>query len=282
MPVPAERNRAFERLFDIVLAALLIGSVALTLFASRLTARIRTLRDDAEAAIDAHGRVKGALSGSRAGDEIGDLSRSFSSVLARLSQYAGYQAEHGEPAVPRAAHADRRRALVARQSRPAAVAGGGAHLHRACVGWPDPPRRDPCPDDRKHLPRAEPRRRRAGANRSGGACQCLCRRLPRRLSAARAGMGRAAGRTGHRRRAGSHRAVAGQARRERRRVRAPEACRQPFAWRALAGARGSPWRTTARRFPRAWQAGCWIGWCRCDARRAATSRTSGSDSTSCA
>ncbi len=89
--VLAERNRAFERLFDIVLAALLIGSVALTLFASRLTARIRTLRDDAEAAIDAHGRVKGALSGSRAGDEIGDLSRSFSSVLARLSQYAGYQ-----------------------------------------------------------------------------------------------------------------------------------------------------------------------------------------------
>jgi two-component system sensor histidine kinase ChvG len=89
--VLVERNRAFERLFDIVLAALLIGSVALTLFASRLTARIRKLRDDAEQAIDAHGRVKGALAGSRAGDEIGDLSRSFSSVLARLSQYASYQ-----------------------------------------------------------------------------------------------------------------------------------------------------------------------------------------------
>ena len=36
------RNRAFERLFTLVLAALLVGSVALTLFASRLTARIRT------------------------------------------------------------------------------------------------------------------------------------------------------------------------------------------------------------------------------------------------
>jgi dedicated sortase system histidine kinase len=91
--VLVERNRAFERLFNIVLAALLIGSVALTLFASRLTARIRKLRDDAEQAIDAHGRVKGALAGSGAGDEIGDLSRSFSSVLARLSQYASYQ-EH--------------------------------------------------------------------------------------------------------------------------------------------------------------------------------------------
>jgi signal transduction histidine kinase len=65
--------------------------VALTLFASRLTSRIRRLRDDAEAAIDAQGRVRGALAGSTAGDEIGDVSRSFGSVLERLSQYAGYQ-----------------------------------------------------------------------------------------------------------------------------------------------------------------------------------------------
>jgi len=35
--------------------------------------------------------VKGALAGSQAGDEIGDLSRSFKSVLDRLSQYAGYR-----------------------------------------------------------------------------------------------------------------------------------------------------------------------------------------------
>src|SRR5205085_3798094 len=79
--VLAERNRAFERLFSIVLAALLVGSLALTLYASRLSARIRALRDEAEAAIDAQGRVRGVLTGSNAGDEIGDLSRSFSSVL---------------------------------------------------------------------------------------------------------------------------------------------------------------------------------------------------------
>ena len=89
--VLAERNRAFERLFTIVIAALLVGSVALTLYASRLTARIRRLRDEAEAAIDLQGRVRGALSPSAAGDEIGDLSRSFSSVVTRLSQYASYQ-----------------------------------------------------------------------------------------------------------------------------------------------------------------------------------------------
>ena len=89
--ITAERNRAFERLFGIVLAALLVGSTALALFASRLTARIRRLRDDAERAIDRDGRVVGTLAASAAGDEIGDLSRSFASVLARLGQYASYQ-----------------------------------------------------------------------------------------------------------------------------------------------------------------------------------------------
>jgi dedicated sortase system histidine kinase len=89
--VLAERNRAFERLFNIVLAVLLVGSLALTTYATWLSSRIRRLRDDAERAIDEHGRVRGALASSRAGDEIGDLSRSFSSVLARLSEYASYQ-----------------------------------------------------------------------------------------------------------------------------------------------------------------------------------------------
>jgi dedicated sortase system histidine kinase len=89
--VLAERNRAFERLFNIVLAALLVGSVALTVYASRLTARIRRLRDQAEAAIDLQGRIRGTMAPSAAGDEIGDLSRSFSSVVTRLSQYASYQ-----------------------------------------------------------------------------------------------------------------------------------------------------------------------------------------------
>jgi len=89
--VLAERNRAFERLFSIVLAALLVGSVALTLFASRLSSRIRRLRDEAEAAIDAQGRARGSVAASAAGDEIGDLSRSFASVLSRLAQHASYQ-----------------------------------------------------------------------------------------------------------------------------------------------------------------------------------------------
>ncbi len=89
--VLAQRNRAFERLFNIVLAVLLVGSLALTLYATWLSSRIRRLRDDTERAIDDSGRVRAPLASSRAGDEIGDLSRSFSSVLARLSDYASYQ-----------------------------------------------------------------------------------------------------------------------------------------------------------------------------------------------
>jgi len=89
--VLAERNRAFERLFNIVLAVLLVGSLALTTYASWLSSRIRRLRDDAERAIDDKGRVRHALASSDAGDEIGDLSRSFGNVLARLSAYASYQ-----------------------------------------------------------------------------------------------------------------------------------------------------------------------------------------------
>ena len=89
--VLAERNRAFERLFNIVLAVLLIGSLALTAYATWLSGRIRRLRDDAERAIDEQGRMRAPLASSGAGDEIGDLSRSFSSVLARLAEYASYQ-----------------------------------------------------------------------------------------------------------------------------------------------------------------------------------------------
>jgi two-component system sensor histidine kinase ChvG len=89
--VLAERNRAFVRLFGLVAAAFLVGAIALALFASRLAARIGRLRDDAEAAIDAEGRVRAPLAGSSAGDEIGDLSRSFASALERLSQHATYR-----------------------------------------------------------------------------------------------------------------------------------------------------------------------------------------------
>ena len=60
------------------------------IFATNLSYRIKRLRDESERAIDAHGRVVGAISNSTSSDEIGDLARSYSALLGRLSDYNSY------------------------------------------------------------------------------------------------------------------------------------------------------------------------------------------------
>jgi signal transduction histidine kinase len=54
------------------------------------SSRIRFLRNQAESIIDDVGRVQNTIVPSRSGDEIGDLSRSFSSIVERLTQYTNY------------------------------------------------------------------------------------------------------------------------------------------------------------------------------------------------
>ena len=74
------------------LLVLITIAAALLLFTSRLTLRIRRLRDAAESSIDGDGRILNHRlpKEERSGDEIGDLSRSMSNMLARLSQYTSY------------------------------------------------------------------------------------------------------------------------------------------------------------------------------------------------
>ena len=84
------RNRALEQLFHVILAVMLLGTLGLLLFASRISSRIRALRDSTEAVIDDNGKIIGELPVSNQRDEIGDLSRSFSDVLSRLQQYNSY------------------------------------------------------------------------------------------------------------------------------------------------------------------------------------------------
>ncbi len=84
------RSRALERLLILTLTVFAFAALAILWFATRLSGRIRRLRDEAESAIDARGRLTGKAIGSSAGDEIGDLSRSFSELLRRLSQHHGY------------------------------------------------------------------------------------------------------------------------------------------------------------------------------------------------
>ncbi len=87
-----QQQDVLENVISVTLLVLLTVAGALLIFASRLTVRIARLRDAADNAIDRDGRIiKQRLSAeAKSGDEIGDLSRSVSSMLGRLSQYTGY------------------------------------------------------------------------------------------------------------------------------------------------------------------------------------------------
>ena len=84
------RNLALEQLFNTILAVMLMVTFGLFFFASRISSRIRLLRNQAEGIIDESGRVMNTMMPSRNSDEIGDLSRSFANIVERLSQYTSY------------------------------------------------------------------------------------------------------------------------------------------------------------------------------------------------
>jgi signal transduction histidine kinase len=86
-----QRGELERALAAIVFACLAIAGI-LWLFAWRLAWRILRLRDEAGGAIDADGRVRSVelVAGRRAGDEIGDLSRTVSGLLARLARYTSF------------------------------------------------------------------------------------------------------------------------------------------------------------------------------------------------
>ncbi len=84
------RNQALETLFDTMLGIMLLIITVLFLFASGLSSRILALRNQAEKIIDDSGRIHNTIHPSRSNDEIGDLSRSFSNILDRLTQYTHY------------------------------------------------------------------------------------------------------------------------------------------------------------------------------------------------
>jgi dedicated sortase system histidine kinase len=84
------QNEALERLFTITLTFFAATSLVLLGFASLLTGRIRRLRNRVEAAVTPDGRILGEVKAGRSQDEIGDLGRSFSGVLNRLSEYNRY------------------------------------------------------------------------------------------------------------------------------------------------------------------------------------------------
>ena len=84
------RNQALETLFNTILGVMLLVTLGLFFSASRISSRIRALRNQAESIIDDNGRVQNTIVASRSSDEIGDLSRSFSNIVERLTQHTSY------------------------------------------------------------------------------------------------------------------------------------------------------------------------------------------------
>jgi len=83
------QRTALEQVILFSVLSLLAVFVALLAFAGRLAWRIRSLRREASAAIDQHGRLKTnqLKNEMTAGDEIGDLARSVSHMLTKLHQH---------------------------------------------------------------------------------------------------------------------------------------------------------------------------------------------------
>ncbi len=84
------RQDALEKLLAVTLVVVGAALAILLAFSGRLAARIRRLHSEAEAAIDPQGRVRGAITATSARDEIGDLTRTTASMLARLRDYNAY------------------------------------------------------------------------------------------------------------------------------------------------------------------------------------------------
>jgi signal transduction histidine kinase len=86
-----QRAQLERALFAIIAACIAIAGI-LWGFALRLVWRIHRLRDEASAAIDDDGRVLAValVAGQHAGDEVGDLSRTISGLLARLADYTEF------------------------------------------------------------------------------------------------------------------------------------------------------------------------------------------------
>jgi two-component system, OmpR family, sensor histidine kinase ChvG len=84
------RDRALTRLLNLTLFVTLFAVVAAFWFAGRMTLRITRLGAASETALGREGTLSRVLPESEARDELGDLSRSFSSLLGRLDEYTGY------------------------------------------------------------------------------------------------------------------------------------------------------------------------------------------------
>jgi len=87
----ALKNRIIEESITFTIISFVIIGLGLLLFASRISSRIRHLRNQAGSAISKDGRIISNIDSVRAKDEIGDLSRTLSSMLSQLQEQNKYR-----------------------------------------------------------------------------------------------------------------------------------------------------------------------------------------------
>lgn len=85
-----ERDTALAGLFKIALLATIGALLATLAFAAWISRRIRRLSIAASTALSPEGRIERRLPDTQARDELGDLARSFASLLQRIDDYAAY------------------------------------------------------------------------------------------------------------------------------------------------------------------------------------------------
>lgn len=83
-------NEALVTLMSFTLLASLLVAFGLLSYATLLSFRIQRLARAADTALSPEGEIRPALPGRNAGDEIGDLARSFTDLLRRLREYTEY------------------------------------------------------------------------------------------------------------------------------------------------------------------------------------------------
>lgn len=88
--LPLLTDAALQRLALVSIAALLAAGGVLFVFATWLSVRIRRLRDGAERALAADGRIQGRVPLTDTRDELGDLARSFQQLLDAVAAYTDY------------------------------------------------------------------------------------------------------------------------------------------------------------------------------------------------
>lgn len=87
----ALQNKVIEESLTFTVLAFVIGGFGLLFFASRLSSRIRKLGNQASRAISSNGQIITTIDPSPASDEIGDLSRTLSSMLDQLKSQIEYR-----------------------------------------------------------------------------------------------------------------------------------------------------------------------------------------------